>query len=78
MCVHDPIDKFCPNSPLKIWEAASLHHCLTHSTGLPPCRLGVGNRDNTKRDEALSDNDGDVHQKIPETSPTCNYIFSVS
>ncbi len=53
MSVHDPVKRFLPEFDISggSGDLVTSHHCLTHTTGLPPLpSLGWGIRDNTKRD----------------------------
>lgn len=53
MSVHDPVRKFLPEFgvPGGSGDRITSHHCLTHTTGLPPLpSLGWAIRDNTKKE----------------------------
>ncbi len=53
MSVHDPVRKLLPEFgvPGDSGDNITSHHCLTHTTGLPPLpALGWGIRDNTRRE----------------------------
>lgn len=85
MSVHDPVKKFLPefDIPGGSGDLVTSHHCLTHTTGLPPLpSLGWGIRDNTKKDfpeksakEKKSDSgSGKPHPRVTTYSELMDYL----